>query len=160
MQGLQYFGHERGNNTSTLRWIQLESTHHRPLQAGHFDLDVEEGLLGVAIENGYQLRQMLQIGCASLGYFAALNCAIMADQGSTVGGQAHVEFEAIATMCHGQIERLERVFGDGAGCSRTAVTQEYRQGHRISFYGSGTSLWAFAGRGSGQECPLHTSSVQ
>jgi len=81
-------------------------------------------VLSIADEHRLQLRQVLQIGYASLGHVAALNGGVMADHGSSVGSQAHVEFETIATMSEGQIEGLERVFGDGAGCSRTAVTQE------------------------------------
>jgi hypothetical protein len=48
----------------------------------------------------------------------------MADHSSAVGGEAHIKFEAIAPVRQGQIEGLKGVLRDGAGCSRTAVTQE------------------------------------
>jgi len=94
------------------------------LEARHFYLDVEKGLLRVPGEHLPESWKIFQFACTGASYFPSVARGVMAHHGSAVCCQPQVEFETIAAVREGQIEGFERVFRHGSGGAGTAVAEE------------------------------------
>ncbi len=128
-QDQQHFGQERRNDIAALWWMGSQRLEKGVFESGDFEFDVEEGGGVVASENLVEVGEFGEVAGAGVSDLDVADVWIVADQGAAVGGTAHVELETVGAVRESEVERRERVFGDGAGGAGAAVAEQERAGH-------------------------------
>ena len=83
--------------------IRLKQIQRDGFQPGDFQFNIEESLGLIALQDIAQKRhrQLLRRTSTNL---KSPNRGIMANHGLAIGGESHVEFEAVASLCESPIK--------------------------------------------------------
>jgi len=102
-----------------------------PLETFNLEFNIEERIT-IALQNVAQAGQLDGLLSERAGNVVAPNLRIVTNHRLSILGEAHIEFQAVATVGQGLVEGGERVLGkrlDGAGA---AVAEEKRAAHNDS----------------------------
>src|SRR5215467_9198425 len=122
MQLTQHLRQKRRNHVSLPGRVSAQGRNCLGFDTGDLDFDVEESARSEFLQNFLERREPEIVRRSFTENFAARN-RIVTDNSLPVRTQAHIEFEAVAAVLEAQLKRRDRIFGNVAGGTGSAMAK-------------------------------------